>query len=131
VIQEGQVVLFAFPQTDQKTGKLRPALVLCACPGGQGDWLIRMISSQLRNEIPGIDEVIHPTDDDFGQSGLKLASVVRATRLAVVAADMLQGRIGTLSGGRVSRIRRRIADWVSGQRTVSRSEPIAEAEPEH
>jgi mRNA interferase MazF len=32
MISEGQIVLFKFPQTDQKEGKLRPALILRELP---------------------------------------------------------------------------------------------------
>ncbi len=39
MISEGQIVLFKFPQTDQKEGKLRPALVLRELPGKFNDWL--------------------------------------------------------------------------------------------
>lgn len=119
MIQEGQIVLFAFPQTDQITGKLRPALVLRQCPSPHGDWLICMISSQLRHEVPGTDEVIRQDDTDFSQTGLKLASVIRATRLAVVASDMLQGAIGTLADQRLSQVRRNIAHWISGTESTS------------
>ena len=50
MIDEGQIVLFNFPQTDQKIGKLRPALVLRRLPGRFDDWLICMISSQLHQQ---------------------------------------------------------------------------------
>ena len=40
MIQEGGIVLFRFPQTDQLPGKLRPALVLRQLPGPHNDWLI-------------------------------------------------------------------------------------------
>ncbi|MBA4417504.1 MAG: hypothetical protein C0392_06300 [Syntrophus sp. (in: bacteria)] len=30
---EGQIVLFRFPQTDQQSGKLRPALIIRRLPG--------------------------------------------------------------------------------------------------
>ena len=113
MIQAGQVVVFAFPQTDQSTGKLRPALVLRHCPALHGDWLICMISSQLRHEIVGMDEVARQADADFAQSGLKVNSVIRVTRLAVVAADVLQGSLGALSDERLQRIRLRVADWIS------------------
>jgi len=113
VIQAGQVVVFAFPQTDQSPGKLRPALVLRRCPGLHDDWLICMISSQLRHEIAGMDEVARRTDADFVQTGLKVDSVIRVTRLAVVAADVLQGKLGALSGERLERIRLRAADWIA------------------
>ncbi|TSA09180.1 MAG: hypothetical protein D4R73_07280 [Deltaproteobacteria bacterium] len=33
MISEGQIVLYRFPQTDQKEEKLRPALVLRRLPG--------------------------------------------------------------------------------------------------
>jgi mRNA interferase MazF len=62
MIAEGQIVLFKFPQTDQTVGKLRPALVLRRLPGQFDDWLICMISSQLHQQTPGLDEVITPTN---------------------------------------------------------------------
>ena len=40
MILEGQIVLFRFPQTDQKDGKIRPALILRKLPGKFDDWLI-------------------------------------------------------------------------------------------
>jgi len=45
----GQVVLFRFPRTDLGEGKLRPALLLGKLPGEYDDWLICMISSQMRH----------------------------------------------------------------------------------
>ena len=72
MIQEGHIVLFAFPHTNQSVGKFRPALILRALPGRQDDWLVCMISTQLHHEVPGIDEIIHDTDPDFSQTGLKI-----------------------------------------------------------
>ena len=46
MIQEGKIVLFRFPQTNQAAGKLRPALVLRKLLGDYEDWLICMISSK-------------------------------------------------------------------------------------
>ena len=40
MVKEGHVVLFRFPQTDLKEGKLRPALVIKKLPGEYDDWLI-------------------------------------------------------------------------------------------
>ena len=65
MIQEGKVVLFEFPQTDQRTGKLRPALVLRKVPGRYDDWLICMISSELSQEVPELDEPILEEHKDF------------------------------------------------------------------
>ena len=65
MIQEGQITLFRFPQTDLTVGKLRPALVLRKLPGPYDDWLICMISSQLSQKIPEFDVVVYENDPDF------------------------------------------------------------------
>jgi len=113
MIQEGQIVLFTFPQTDQLEGKLRPALVLRSLPGSHDDWLICMISTRLHQEVPELDEVVRESDPDFLLTGLKSASLIRATRLAVVSADLLQGAIGNLGADRLARIRSRLGRWIS------------------
>ena len=121
MIREGQIVIFSFPQADQVVGKLRPALVVRNCPGPHDDWLICMISSQVRREIQGVDEVVRDTDSDFTQTGLKRSSVIRTTRLAVVSASILQGAIGSLDDERMHRIHRRLADWILGRLPVPES----------
>jgi hypothetical protein len=50
-----------------------------------------MISSQLNQEIPGFDEIVTSDDLDFNDSGLKLPSLIRIGRLAVVNSDILVG----------------------------------------
>ncbi len=114
MIQDGQIVLFTFPQTDQTAGKLRPALVLRPLPRPRDDWLICMISTQLQQQAHEIDEVVHDADADFPQTGLKATSLVRVTRIAVVSADLLHGSIGRLANQRLVRIRTRLARWISG-----------------
>ena len=114
MIRVGQIVVFSFPQTDQVGGKLRPALVLAGVPGSHNDWLVCMISSQLRQELPGIDEVMRGTDPDFQETGLKLTSLIRITRLAVVNGDLFRGALGTLAERRLLRIRQALADWILG-----------------
>ena len=96
MIYEGQIVLFGFPQTDQTTVKLRPALVLRKLPGPHNDWLICMISSSLDQNVPDFDEVIIPNDVDFKDSGLKVPSLIRIGRLAVVDGDILIGKLGQI-----------------------------------
>jgi len=113
MIQEGQIVLFSFPQTDHVAGKLRPALVLRSVPGAHDDWLICMVSTQLHQQTPELDEVIPDTDSDFSQTGLKATSLVRVTRIAVVSADILHGAIGVLAPDRLDRIRSRLGRWIS------------------
>lgn len=114
MIQEGQIVVFTFPQTDQVAGKLRPALVLRSLPRSHDDWLICMISSRLHQQVPELDDVVRESDPDFLLTGLKTTSLIRVTRLAVVSADLLHGRIGNLAVDRLARIRFRLGRWISG-----------------
>lgn len=116
--EPGQIVLFRFPRTDLAEGKLRPALLLSEVPGPYEDWLICMISSQMHQRIDGFDELVEEDDKDFSRSGLKVPSVIRIGRLAVVEGTMLEGKIGTISPERMRRIRRRLAEWIgnSGER---------------
>ena len=112
MIRDGQIVLFTFPQTDQIAGKLRPALVLRRVPGLHDDWLVCMISSQLRHEVPDLDEVLRDTDIDFAATGLKQSSLVRTMRLAVIGSAVLHGTIGELSRDRLARVRSQLAEWI-------------------
>ena len=111
--EAGQVVVFRFPQTDLEEGKLRPALLLGKLPGNYDDWLICMISSQGRQHVSGFDEIVQENDVDFGESGLKVTSVIRVGRLAVVSGDILLGAIGQVSNERLSRVKKRLSDWLS------------------
>ncbi len=108
----GQVVLFRFPQTDLEDGKLRPALLLGKLPGEYDDWLICMISSQTRQYITDFDEIVQNNDADFTQSGLKVPSVIRIGRLAVVSGDVLLGAIGEILPERLVRIKQKLSGWL-------------------
>lgn len=109
----GQVVVFHFPQADLDEGKLRPALLLGKLPGEYDDWLICMISSQMRQHIAGFDEIVKDSDEDFERSGLKVASVIRVGRLAVVSGEILIGAIGEISSERLKRVKKHLSNWLS------------------
>ena len=115
MIQEGKIVLFRFPQTDQTIGKLRPALVLRKLPGIYDDWLICMVSSQLSQRVDTLDELIVADDHDFEKSGLKVNSLFRVSRLAVVEKKILIGVIGEISTERLSRIKVSLSDWIKSK----------------
>lgn len=112
MIREGQIVLFKFPQTGQSIGKLRPALVIKNLPGQYDDWLICMISSQLSQQITDFDEIVSGEDFDYVQSGLKTASVIRISRLAVVQKSLLLGAVGQIDSKRLTRIKKKLSDWI-------------------
>lgn len=114
MIQEGQIVLFKFPQTNQTAGKLRPALVIRKLPTLHDDWLICMVSSQLSQQVPEFDEVIKDEDADFLQSGLKTTSIIRIARLAVVNKSVLLGSIGNIGAERLVSIKKKLSAWIIG-----------------
>lgn len=73
--QAGQIVVTPFPYTDLSGQKLRPVLLLRQASPRFDDWLACMVSSQLQQAEPGLDELVLPTEGDFVASGLKAPSV--------------------------------------------------------
>ena len=71
-----------------------------------------MISSQARHYVPEFDEIVSEEDSDFASSGLKVASVIRIGRLAVVEADILLGAAGEIATDRLQRIKTRLSQWL-------------------
>lgn len=111
--QAGQLAIAQFPTVALGQGKPRPVLLIAPLPGPYDDWLVSMLSTQLQQAVVGFDELIDPTHQDFHTSGLKVSSVIRIGRLAVVPASMLVGSIGEISAGRLQRIRQKIVRWIS------------------
>jgi mRNA interferase MazF len=102
----GQVALLRFPQVDLSAGKARPVLLIAQAPGRFEDWLVCMLSRQLHQAIAEFDEILDEKQPDFQDSGVKVTSVIRVGRLAVVSADILIGAIGQISHERLKRIKR-------------------------
>jgi mRNA interferase MazF len=109
----GQVVLFSFPQTNQKDSKLRPALLIGKLQGLFDDWLICMISTNKAHCFSGFDEIVNEEAADFSESGLKVESLIRIGRLAVVDGKILIGTIGEIDLIRLQRIKTKLADWLN------------------
>ena len=110
----GQLAIVQFPTVALGEGKPRPVLLIAQRPGPYEDWLVSMLSTQLQQAVAGFDEVIDQTQNDFQTSGLKVASVIRIARLAVVPASLLVGSSGEISSERLQRIQQRLAGWISG-----------------
>ena len=108
----GQIVLTPFPYTDLTGTKLRPVLMLRKASRFD-DWLVCMVSSQVQQAEANLDEVLTPADSDFANSGLKVPSVLRLSRLAVLDGSLLLGSIGEISEERLMNVRQRLAKWVA------------------
>ena len=108
----GNVVVIQFPFADLGQTKLRPALLLGKLPGIYDDWLICMVSSQTQRCVPDFDEIVREGDADYAESGLKVASLIRLGRLAVVHGEILMGAIGRISPERLQRAKEHLAKWL-------------------
>jgi mRNA interferase MazF len=108
----GQIVLTPFPYSDLTGTKLRPVLMLRQASRFD-DWLVCMVSSQVQQAEANLDAILTPADADFANSGLKVPSVLRLSRLAVLDGSLLLGSIGTISEERLMNVRQRLAKWVA------------------
>jgi mRNA interferase MazF len=109
-MNEGDLVLAPLPQANGAI-KNRPALVLRKMPGF-GDLLVCGVSSQIHQAVVGFDEIIESADPEFAASGLKTASVIRLSFLAVLPTSHFAGSIGTISSERLKRLRSRLSDYL-------------------
>lgn len=108
--EEGEVVLTPLPQADGQT-KIRPAVALRLMPYSS-DILVCGISTQLREQVVGFDEVISVYDADFAASGLRFASLIRLGFLAARSSSDIVGVIGAVSPERHERLLRRLSGYL-------------------
>lgn len=108
----GQIVLTPFPYSDLSGTKLRPVLMLRQASRFD-DWLVCMVSSNIDQAETGFDEVLDSAAADFVGSGLKVTSVLRLSRLAVLDPSLLVGSIGSIEDERLARVRQRLAKWIA------------------
>lgn len=113
---EGDVALTPLPQANGQT-KNRPVILLRSMPP-HGDYLVCGVSTQMRHEVSGFDDLIQPGDADFGASGLKAPSLIRLGFLAVLPARDLLGSIGSISRVRHRRLLVRLSRHLSSEREI-------------
>ena len=94
-LSKSDIVLVQFPFSDLSQTKLRPALIL-AVSTSIDEITLCFISSQKVNSL-SIDEfAILKTDDEFLQTGLKVDSKVRVTRMITLKRKLILRKIGKL-----------------------------------
>ncbi|MBX3288016.1 MAG: type II toxin-antitoxin system PemK/MazF family toxin [Acidobacteria bacterium] len=96
--RRGDVVLVPFPNSDLKTAKLRPALIVQAdgLDTGLAQIVIAMISSNL-NRTGHRSRVLIETASETGrQSGLLFDSVLMCDNLATIMSKMVTRKIGSI-----------------------------------
>ena len=86
-MQESKIILTPIPQSNGAI-KNRPALILRKMPKYQ-DLLVCGISTQIKQYISNLDEIISPNDDDFELSGLTSPSVIRLSFLTSISVSRI------------------------------------------
>lgn len=100
---KGDIVLVRFPFTDLSQTKLRPAVVLWASSASQ-DITLCFISSQNVDHTEQGEFVLDKADSEFSQTGLKVTSKVRVTRIATLERQLLQRRLGKLGASQIQQL---------------------------
>ncbi|WP_404297395.1 type II toxin-antitoxin system PemK/MazF family toxin [Halomonas sp.] len=108
----GQIALMPFPYTNLQNAKKRPVLLLRCLDNHQDDWLVCMVSSRLNQATAYLDWIVGPEDEAFVESGLKVTSVFRLSRLAVLDGALLLGQLGSIPDARLQFLRQRLATWL-------------------
>lgn len=96
-MKRGTVVLTIFPFTDLQASKRRPAVIVSAEESPRGDVIVAFISSVVPEVANSVEYVIDPTHDDFENTGLVKASVVKADKLATLNKRIFSGILGEFS----------------------------------
>lgn len=87
------IVVVPFPFTDQKTNKVRPAVIVStdALRQRNGKYIVAMITNASNAAQYGDVSV-----SELNTAGLPIASVVRASKVAVIEDNDVHKRVGTL-----------------------------------
>lgn len=103
-MQEGDIAIASIQQADGAY-KPRPVLLLRQLPG-YGDFLTCGISSQLRQTVPGFDELLQPNTDNQ----LRVTSVIRLSNLIAILTRDLNRAIGYISDALHRELLQRLAN---------------------
>lgn len=112
MLQRFDVVLVPFPFVDGDNVKARPAIVL-ALGERHGDVLLMFISS--RAEMPAAFDELDLLSSEAGieQTGLKVSSRARISRLVTLSNSLVKRRIGHLPEGIQQQLRNRIVEVIA------------------
>lgn len=101
----GDIVLTPFPFTDLSGNKVRPALILGTQQGGD-DITVCFISANTEHKIHKFDILVDSTEKNFKNTGLKLKSVLKVTKIATLDKIVILGKIGELETQTINKVRK-------------------------
>jgi mRNA interferase MazF len=104
--KRGDVVIVDFPFTDQRTSKVRPALVVQNDQDNQRlrKTIIAMVSGNLRRAGEPTHVLVDPSTPDGNSSGLHGVSAVTCVNLYTVEQSSVIRTIGCLSAATMNQV---------------------------
>lgn len=108
-LAKGDVVVVPFPFTDLSQTKLRPAVILYVQPEGE-DITLCFISSQNLDRVSRDELIIESNHPEFVQSGLKLSSKIRVSRIVTVEKRLIKRKLGGLGLELIASLNRILID---------------------
>src|SRR5580658_4899671 len=94
---KGKVVLVPFPFDDMTASKVRPAVCLTDPIGFHRHVVVAFVSSQRPVDLVATDVVLEPHRKDFGETGLRVPSILRLHRLVTLTTTLIRRDLGKLS----------------------------------
>lgn len=97
-LKNGDIVLVAFPFTNLKNSKLRPALVISTniVNKFESDVTLAFISSVIPASPEDYEYVLKQSHKDFSISGLKKDSTFKLHKVTTVEQKLVKRRLGTI-----------------------------------
>jgi mRNA interferase MazF len=95
VVAKGDIVLVDFPFTDLSQTKLRPAVVLWVSLFGEDVTFCAVTSQNVRNLLTEEFSILS-SEPGFQETGLRVDSKVKVTRIATLNRQMVVRRLGKL-----------------------------------
>lgn len=92
---KGDIVLVNFPFTDLSQVKLRPALVIWVNLNRE-EIVVCAITSQNLQTLQPEDFLVETTDTEFSETGLRVASKIRTTRIVTLQRSLVSRKLGKL-----------------------------------
>lgn len=99
-INKGDIVLVQFPFTDLSQTKLRPALVLLE-NAILNEVSLCFISSQNVDNLSSDEFALDTSDPEFPNTGLRISSKVRVTRIVTLQRQLIIRRLGKLGANQM------------------------------
>jgi mRNA interferase MazF len=94
-LAKGDIVLVEFPFIDLSQTKLRPAVIL-ALNSAIDEFTVCFISSQNIDRLNPTEFALLDSAPDFSQTGLRISSKVRVTRITTLSRQLIAKRLGKL-----------------------------------